>query len=881
MTSAELTAAVEAKRAGTPQAPPQQVQPTAEPEGLARYFGTGEEPLVKTTDNPTWDDYVGNALAGASELPFALMDIPYALGEAQKWAGKKMGFSEEALKGVENPRFSRAPGINYIRHRATDPRIEPNSGFPVADAARTAGRWITPIPAGKITLASTAIDAGAAALAAGGEYLGNQFDTATGKIGEMVGGTSAYLAALLRGRTGMSKADKQATQFTDTLASDATGSIERGLQKGDRGTLADLAGSPSLYNAEHTIGKKGTEPRRQIDEMVAAEELAQKNKIADVFPSTDKELSRSAATEQGVNASNVYEKDRAATTASLLADKENKIAAALRGEKNIAEEISAGDAAAAKLQNEAMQAQGTVGHLPGTSVTNKAAHAEISRLAKDEKVKVKAAWDKFEAGEPLSLSRVATGLNQKINSLGLAKTNQAELMKTYSSEIKDIRGWEQGKVAPKDVQAVLSKMKEKIHASKDITGTMPYVHTQAGELVKYVEDGLGRSSAAFKEAKEATVAYHAKVKPGNVGKVRANDSTETYVDRLGLTGNQGATTARYAKASGDPKYIEAIHNNIRAEANQLADKGVSNEFMQKYKGYFEEFPALGKEMQVIADKNLAAKEGIASLTKKKTALTKALEQSGALRASVETDLTRALSELNKATEGLKKNAANNNVGKFAEDAEGRVNTLITAGQNTKATKELTELHDWAKKADVADSFKGMVKGEVLKKLFPEKEGLSRATGKSIDAFDATKQRFIDSGVLTHAEVKSIDDALAQSVGRQRARKAAGEIEINPSITPTESAAASGAALAVVASTGMPHALIATSFTKKAIVEAIKAMKLSEKAQRKVAEFLVNPEQYLTAHKMLKDAYAAGGRVSQERAKDIFRAVVTGVNATKE
>jgi hypothetical protein len=837
-----------------------------------------ESGRVPTAD-PSILEGAAHVAGGVAEIPFDVMDLPNLIASGTGWGLEKLGYPEaaETYEGLF-PKASELPYVKDLKGLLTDPFVEKGTN-PALDAGRTFASWASPGIVAKAKGLTAVPDVLAGLGAAGAEYLSDG-----NPLGETAGGIAGLLAGALRGKTPGDKAVNQASDFITDITSespDAQAKLVKAIEGGDKGTLADFTESPGAYNLEHTMGQKGSGLRQQIEDATLEAENVMQGQVSGVIPNAPLASSKIAAERNIADAQAGLETDRVATLQQVQQADEAATAAALAKEARMSAEIGDSQAISASLRGEADAAQGTLANQLTPPEASKQLHADYAVLDAEKKVIEKAAWRKLDDSPAIDVSDAVKDLPVFLNDMKLAKTHAKAVRSAFSAELDAIESWGKNAVEPKEIQAVLSNMKQKIHDA-GVTGKTPFEHTVGQNIVKYVETMLVETptTKGFKEAISATVDRNKTARPDSMGKLRNSPDIETFSDRVNFTGSKGAGTARLVEQSGNPAVVESAHNTVRA-AGKAAENGVDEAFMAKHKGYLDAFPDLQKELQdIAAAKTDVASDAVAAGTRE-GGLSAAIEASAKAREAAPTALNKALGQVNTGTAKMKAAANKGPIADFAADADGRAYALLDGKTSEAGTKELTDLHDWAKTNSVDASFKARIKGQLLDKLFPETKSLTRATGKSASEFNKVKQRLMDSGILSEKEVAGIEKALKTTTDRQTARKAAGFVEVAPKVTGGEKLAATAGALVTVASTGMPHALLATRFTRDLIESEIKRRKLSPAAQTKIAEFIVNPEQYADAYKRLNAARAKGGRLDAEKMQDILRAVVATGNAGTE
>jgi len=208
----------------------------------------------------TLADKTGQALGFEGGLDLPALTEPY-IGSA----GKVFGLSP-LLGPPVVPKVSELPVAKDIYETVAAP--EPGMEGTGWDTARTGVEWAAAAPFNALRGAKYAPDIVAALGAMGGQELANELGwNETG--GEVAGGTTALLAALLKGKP--PKADVDALEFINKNVDDA-GELNRlaneAVDTKTAGTLADVAGDQRLYDVEATLTRT-PEYGRLVEDKVA------------------------------------------------------------------------------------------------------------------------------------------------------------------------------------------------------------------------------------------------------------------------------------------------------------------------------------------------------------------------------------------------------------------------------------------------------------------------------------------------------------------------------------------------------------------------------------------------------------------------------------
>ncbi|GAG36043.1 unnamed protein product, partial [marine sediment metagenome] len=233
---------------------------------------------------------------------------------------------------------------------------------------------------------------------------------------------------------------------------------------------------------------------------------------------------------------------------------------------------------------------------PDTSVTSAAAHSAVKTEEKALRDAAAVEWAKFDASPPIDVKDSVAAVSEHI-STAIPDSKGADLIKfrkAYGAEMKIIGDWAHKPASPSSIQAVLRDMRDKIH-NNAITGNKSYSDTIARGVVDTLEKSLITGTTAnYRQAIEATKRIYDEALPEKFKKVVNSPNVETFMNRLGMAGDEGANTARNLINSGNQEKIASGMNHMRALARK---EGVTPEFIQKYEGFLNHFPALKSEFE--------------------------------------------------------------------------------------------------------------------------------------------------------------------------------------------------------------------------------------------------------------------------------------------
>jgi hypothetical protein len=878
----EFRARAEAEQAA---APPQPAQPTEGEQVAGKY----KDMFATEPTEPTMFQRTADVGAKMFETPRGMIDLPYTALKLSGALGEKMGIrgkgSTDSMLGL--PTTQREPLKSFF-DGVTTPRVNREEN-PLTRAVGTGLSWAMPMPVSKLSNISTVPDALMGGGAAAGEYFG-------GETGEAAGGIGGLIAGLLRGKimpSPVDKATRQAEDFTTKILGDrAEESVDRintAKQGGklDNLTLADATDDPTMYAVEKTMAStpEGSGLRQEIEQIVSKAEADTLAQASDVIPSAPSGAARLAADRKLEGGADALDATRDANVDELTAGLEAKKNTARALEGQMGRELSDSKDLVAALRSEADVAQGTVAGANTPVNASRSIFDEYSRLEENMNVPMKEAYAKIKDAPKVDASPAVKAMDDFYDTLGLDKTDDANFIKKYKTQLKEIKSWSKKPVTPNEITAVVRDMKQKV-SNLYANNNAKYSEKVANQVIKSLEDALNipENVSGFSGFADATKAAKAKFDatlPEKIGDARRSNVPETFTNTVNYKGADGARTAVLAKQADDPAVLQGHFDVIAAEAREagrFGGKGVDDAFMQKHGGFLDEFPKESAKYQKMADANrvaaAAAKEGATT----QSALNKAVTASQKSTSAEIKGLADSVKKLNDITDKAKKDLEKGAVEAYSKEPKDSLAILMTPKKEMQKGRTLTELNEWSKAEGVNDAFKGDVKDTLMDRLFPEGgTGLRQATGTSAKAFKDIKDNFVKSDILTQKQADDVYAALKSNAGRQAAREAAGLTTVTYKVTPEQKRLAGIAAVAAVSSTGIPHALFAVGFTRRMIEQTMVNMKLSDAGKAKIAEFITDPEKYAEAYKMMKDINAAKGKPSAAKLANVARAIVGAGN----
>ena len=577
------------------------------------------------------------------------------------------------------------------------------------------------------------------------------------EIGEVVGailGGFASPTGTAKAKALIDKITKRASKPTDgamtpqeyqealqkilALADDpqkALANIIAGLDRGDKGTLADLAQDVGVYNVED-LAPKGSLAARQSEAAINAREVEAVGSSQNVFGGaldaapleTDIVAANQARLSQARAKAGEYEQ---ATGARL---NEQTAAAQTQAEeaRKLADEIS-GEIAPPRLSSE----------------EGKETAELFSTMQKEVDEVTKPLWDEFEAAPNVDTRYFPEAIESEISRLPLAEQRDVRAM--LANVTKTVAKFDDS-MPPREVQALIKKIKGQLQAkAADGSKKFNVSEAQVAGIITRIEGAIKSSPAgpAYQAALDATKQGYDKMGRGGLEKARRVAEPETLAATIKLKGPAGAQTAREAIATGDERVIARIKENLRSEAGR---SGVNQKFMDDYADTLKVFDDVGYDLDMVVGLNTKADEAATAAKMAEEAkvagLAKAREQAAGRSKDIDATINA----------------------QFVNDPMATVSRIMS--NDSTASRDMPALiRSVAKDPAQQAQLKQMI-GEA----FLEPIRMSNASGKGFVGTDdlAKKLENIKSslaGALEPAEIKALEEIVQSVTDTRQLRKA--------------------------------------------------------------------------------------------------------------
>ena len=672
-------------------------------------------------------DFVAGAstlAGGVNQAAFDLLDAPsniYNLG--LKGLRALTGSGSE---GAQAPVPSESRLLKTLKQRGTA-RAVPEGENALLDAGRTGLEWAS---GGAFTKGSKVPDLMMGGGAALGEYVG-------GDTGEVIGGITGLLAGGKNPRR--SKAEKVDAKTVDFMRENAENfdgamyNLQRAIDNGETGTLADLTKDRGIFNVETDAVAKGSNADWGVRGIRGERNEQIVDEASGVFGSGDSSRLTPLAAQREMQLS---QQGRSAVARQLDSETtqisaQPEFASVLP--KAQAELTSASDRASAALDDVAIPSK------PSQASADFSDEYARSEKAFDSNI-LKPAWEKFSGGKKIATADVTAMLKADLDKLN--KVEADILNQKFGSQISLIRGF--GKtVAPDEVQTVVSQIKainRNARKANDYDNANRLLEKLGGSLENSIMK-LGNSDD-YTAALAATQEKFNRFAPTRIGEARGLNEPRTFGQRTLDINEGGAEVGALIRQSNDPNIVGRAEDYIKSIAGK---NGVDQNFLDNYDELLDSFPDLKQRLNAVKstqDELVSAQKGIDAATatdaKSQTLLTKTL---GAAQKTAD----------KKAT-GLSNSVGNLQLSKLREAPKAFLDKALKgeSADLEKLSRQMGRVDGGtdALRAAVRDRFVNSIK---------DKQGVV-TTGKVAD-FHTNKRNLVSSGILTKDEVAQIERVL--------------------------------------------------------------------------------------------------------------------------
>jgi hypothetical protein len=819
---------------------------------------------------PTLGEQIAHVAKGPGTQVVGMLDMPYYLKQAGRAIGEYIpeGVKRSAgaafdtvnpvrpvlqaldMAGAELPAYATGdapvtdlPGLRQAKELLASEEANVPQGS-LADNARTFTEWAGPGMLFKATrnileegvkrapqnltraLDDTAIDAAMGAGAtAGSAGLGYLSDDAAW-IGELGGGLAGLGLALATGRTtGLDKNQKAVLKALNDMYDDpqqALAELRRRTDAGEVGTIGDLTREGGIFDVENWAGKATPAGRRAAGQTADA-------RIRQIYDDVTEPM------RTGVPA------ERAALGAERAIDNEFQVAegAARRATGALNDEVAQANAAARQATEEAQRAVTRQADV-AQAVDPGAAPYDLSRKLSDEysdaakafdEAEVRPAWKAFEDG---SVDVVAIQSDLRMLEDALRPAQQESLTKHYGSLMKELRELD-GNATPADVQGVISDMKAAVNDGFSGNSNVPTRVTKVlDDITKSLEANLAEVNPAYGNAVAKTRQLYERFSPSDVGQARKAAEPEVLAQKLGLSGDQGAVTARLVAAAETPSLQPIVADYIRAQA--VRTPNIGDAFLTKYEAALDGLPA---DTRADIVRMVQARQAAETAD---TAAQRAAKEADTVSARAEREAAQIQRNLETQEKGLRGDIR----GRYAESPNKTIDSLLN---NPDGATELKALMDEIVDIDQVDAFKANIGERLENMLFKTTRDVDSGVVNSIDArakayedFIAMKDNLVAAGVLDQAAADGIEAAIERT-NTAGLRKASRAYDITRQADEHINLLSSGGAAAILGPMPGAYSLMVGGAIRRSLNTLLRG-KLMAKRIDALSDYLNNPKKYL-------------------------------------
>jgi len=756
-------------------------------------------------------DVAGTLAGGVNQAVFDTIDAPSNIFNLGVEGLRSLTGS--GAEGYLAPVPSESRLLRTLKQRGTA-RAIPEGESALVDAGRTALEWGA---GGLVSKASRVPEFVMGGTAAIGEAIG-------GDTGEVIGGITGLLAGGKKPSFKFfsgEKVDAKTVDFIRQHSENFDGAmynLQRAVDNGEKGTLADLTKDRGIFNIESEMVSKGSNASWAVQGVRGERNEQIIDEATKVFGTGDGDRLTPMAAQREMQ---LNQQGRGAVAKQFDSE-----ATQIAAQPEFASVLPKAQANLASARNEASAALDGV----ASPVKPSQASAEFSEAytrseqAFDTDV-LKPAWDKFSGGKKLETADVNAMLKADLDKLNSVEAGI--LKQKFSSQLNLIDGFGET-VSPDEVQTVVSQIKAINRNARKADD-----FDNANRILAKVGDSLENSIMKLGSGEDYTAALAAtkekfnRFSPTRIGEARGLNEPRTFGQRAVGTNEAGAEVGALIRQSDDPNIVARAEDYITSIANK---SGVDQTFLNNYDELLDSFPELKQRLNAVKstqDELVSAQKGIDSATaadaKSQTVLTKAL--SGAQK------------KADKKAVGLSNSVGNLQLSKLRESPKAFLDKALKSesADLEKLSRQMGRVEGGtdALRAAVKDRFAASI---------TDKQGVV-TTGKVAD-FQVNKRNLISSGILTKEEVLEIEKIL-ERVNVTGLSKAAGAQKINNAESTLIDIAASGGAVATVGVVPVGNELIVTGAIRRILGNQLRqGVRQDAKVMAGIENMITNPKKFL-------------------------------------
>ena len=814
----------------------------------------------------TLKSFAKGSAKGVQHILDAPMDLINAAGPLANAAAKGFGggypedFASEDIPQL--PGYGEMPYIGGSVNALTAP-VSGRGQDTTNDMAYTAGKWATPgAVISKALRAPMLIDVLSGAGAAVGEQT-------AGETGEVVGGMLAPVSALgkvlLMGRKPPpATPEAKAYDFIIDKADDAPKALENlknAVAKGEKGTLAELTGDPSIYNIEEAV-KKGTAGTRAIDVASQARTKQIAGEVEAVLPSGPVAPAQKAASDvvetrrDAINRAVEGEQSKLQQTAEAAQAESAQRALAAEDDILSAEGMETfAEQGARGAEDVATAARNELQTNIGDAATSTKLTDALTDAANNFRELVrKPAWEKFDALPAIPTKSYTTALDDVSEdfaqlTVDAAKKAHPDVMAYFK------KGGMPDEIAPREIHALISELKGAVATKKAANAYgQPELLLErlASKLDKNLKTELG---ATYKDAAAAYAKEMDVYKPGKLGAALRKEDVNTAARGMGWKGEEGATLGKQLEditsdltARGETELATKVQAAFQDRVKNTVGSEGADKFLKEYDDLTAYLPAelnskinavsAAEQGQKIADKGLQTVRGKAATQKAaaERAKLRELTEQESIGRKLDTSTARTATR----GAGLKTTMEKRITSKYADKPESTLSALL---KNPDSTAELKRLYTAVKAKGGEAAFKSHVNKQLSSALFPAKGGAQQVTPKSIDEFIKRRDMLVNSGVLKNSEADDILKALDKTKTQTLRAQAAAQ-RLDQMTGEFDNLVASGGAALSMGAMPKANSLVIAGAIRRYLKKGISLRRNDPAVTSRVEAFLAAPETFM-------------------------------------
>jgi len=706
--------------------------------------------------------------------------------------------------------------------------------------------------------------------AATGDYFSDWISKNDNPIGEMLGGATALIASLIRGKTKAATAGAVAAVDEISEGGNVAAKVR---EAGDEvGTLADVTGDSGLYDLQATLNAtpKGA---RALDRKEASRQQQIAEEVRQPFGDASTDTAQEVA---GEYIDEVIDKTRARTQRqSSAAEVPYRQPQLVLDQSDAATQRAAADAAEAELiaQEGLAKARESIDTNQTLAQSGEGMHAVATAEKKIDDDAAAVLWGEFNVGPNIKLAPISAAIDEFLGGLSQAKVDAFK--KKYADRLE----WKDDidDLLPEDIHTKIKDLKKDLTIAYKQDGGAKDVDLTFGAVIDVLDDSVAKSNSSYDAAREATSAIYKRW--GQRGTPIQNalaGPKETFGKSIPLGGEVGAYHARLLNHADIPGMPAKIAERLKSLARR-SKSGIDEDFILEYESLMDAMPPAFRRQ---ADEFVRAGQDLdsaAGLSKSTLAVSEAaVKASNAERKVLSKALDADKTAIAEGGERLEKSIGNTNLAQYLTNPTKTISGLIKGG-DSKGIKALARQIE-SRGPEALASFKSKV-GEdllsILSSTSSNKAGIRAMDGlaapiepKAFEAFFDMRNTLIESGLIDSSTADKISKALKKT--RSSSLRANGTSRLFGTTTQGSDLAASG--LAVFADKLIPgsgSSLVMVGAFRRFFKKFTNRIGDNTQAHKILNEMILDPQKYLK------------GIESAKNLEDAVRMITSKINASAQ